>query len=82
MAEVLDIVDKIQKRMESSMSSMREQLKGIVNVLEPEQKIKFMSWIESIVKEPRSKESIFMILNSRISATDDGTTSSPEEDSA
>ncbi|KAM7456744.1 hypothetical protein BLSTO_02501 [Blastocystis sp. subtype 1] len=81
-AEVLNIVDKIQKRMESSMSSMREQLKGIVNVLEPEQKIKFMSWIESIVKEPRSKESIFMILNSRISATDDGTTSSPEEDSA
>ena len=63
MAEVLNIVDKIQKRMESSMSSMREQLKGIV-------------------KEPRSKESIFMILNSRISATDDGTTSSPEEDSA
>ena len=46
---MLNIVDKIQKRMESSMSSMREQLKGIVNVLEPEQKIKFMSWIESIV---------------------------------
>lgn len=64
------------------MSSMREQLKGIVSVLQPEQKIHFMSWIESIVNEPRSKESIFMILNSRIAATDDGTTSSPEEDSA
>lgn len=81
-AEVLNIVDKIQKRMESSMSSMREQLNGIVNVLRPEQKVRFMSWVESIVREPRSKESILMILNSRIQATDEGTTSSPDEDSS
>ena len=81
-AEVLNIVDKIQKRMESSMSSMREQLNGIVNVLRPEQKVSFMSWVESIVREPRSKESILMILNSRIQATDEGTTSSPDEDSS
>lgn len=75
-------MDKIQKRMESSMSSMREQLNGIVNVLRPEQKVRFMSWVESIVREPRSKESILMILNSRIQATDEGTTSSPDEDSS
>ena len=81
-AEVLNIVDKIQKRMESSMSSMREQLNGIVNVLRPEQKVRFMSWVESSVREPRSKESILMILNSRIQATDEGTTSSPDEDSS
>lgn len=81
-AEVLNIVDKIQKRMESSMSSMREQLNGIVNVLRPDQKVRFMSWVESIVREPRSKESILMILNSRIQATDEGTTSSPDEDSS
>ena len=79
---MLNIVDKIQKRMESSMSSMREQLKGIVKVLEPVQAFIFLSWIESIVKDPPLNESNFMILNSRISATDDGTTSSPEEDSA
>ena len=81
-AEVLNIVDKIQKRMESSMSSMREQLNGIVNVLRPEQKVRFMSWVESIVREPRSKESSLMILNSRIQATAEGTTSSPDEDSS
>ena len=75
-------MDKIQKRMESSMSSMREQLNGIVNVLRPEQKVRFMSWVESIVREPRSKESILMILKSRIQATDEGTTSSPDEDSS
>ena len=81
-AEVLNIVDKIQKRMESSMSSMREQLNGIVNVLRPEQKVRFMSWVESIVREPRSKESILLIFYSRIKATDEGTTSSPDEDSS
>ena len=54
------------------MDSMREQLKGIVSVLTPEQHVQFLLFIRRILNEPRKQDSLFNILKERIHAkTDD-----------
>ena len=65
------------------MDSMREQLKGIVSVLTPEQHVQFLLFIRRILSEPRKKDSLFNILKERIQPnTDDqdiGTSPSDNE---
>lgn len=65
------------------MDSMREQLKGIVSVLTPEQHVQFLLFIRRILNEPRKQDSLFNILKERIQAkTDDqdiGTSPSDNE---
>ena len=53
------------------MDSMREQLKGIVSVLTPEQHVQFLLFIRRILSEPRKKDSLFNILKERIQANTD-----------
>lgn len=65
------------------MDSMREQLKGIVSVLTPEQHVQFLLFIRRILNEPRKQDSLFNILKERIQPnTDDqdiGTSPSDNE---
>lgn len=65
-AQVLDIVDQVQRRMKGTMSSMREQLKGIVKTLTLDQQVKFLLWMQGVLKEPRTKDSVFMVLKRHI----------------
>ena len=53
------------------MDSMREQLKGIVSVLTPEQHVQFLLFIRRILSEPRKQDSLFNILKERIQANTD-----------
>ena len=53
------------------MDSMREQLKGIVSVLTPEQHVQFLLFIRRILNEPRKQDSLFNILKERIQANTD-----------
>ena len=65
------------------MDSMREQLKGIVSVLTPEQHVQFLLFSRRILNEPRKQDSLFNILKERIQPnTDDqdiGTSPSDNE---
>lgn len=76
----LDIIDKVQKRMENSMNSMKEQLKGIVNVLTPEQQVESLLFIQKVLQEPRSQESIFNTLKKRIDVQENESSSTLEEE--
>ena len=78
-AQVLDIVDQVQRRMKGTMNSMREQLKGIVKTLTLDQQVKFLLWMQGVLKEPRTKDSVFMVLKRHIEEKDK--TSSPDDDS-
>ena len=78
-AQVLDIVDQVQRRMKGTMSSMREQLKGIVKTLTLDQQVKFLLWMQGVLKEPRTKDSVFMVLNRH--SEEKAKTSSPDDDS-
>ena len=63
------------------MDSMREQLKGIVSVLTPEQHVQFLLFIRRILSEPRKQDSLFNILKERIQAkTDDQDTGTSPSD--
>lgn len=63
------------------MDSMREQLKGIVSVLTPEQHVQFLLFIRRILSEPRKKDSLFNILKERIQPnTDDQDTGTSPSD--
>ena len=63
------------------MDSMREQLKGIVSVLTPEQHVQFLLFIRRILNEPRKQDSLFNILKERIQAkTDDQDTGTSPSD--
>ena len=53
------------------MDSMREQLKGIVSVLTPEQHVQFLLFSRRILNEPRKQDSLFNILKERIQANTD-----------
>ena len=53
------------------MDSMREQLKGIVSVLTPEQHVQFLLFSRRILSEPRKQDSLFNILKERIQANTD-----------
>ena len=76
----MDIIDEVQKRMENSMNSMKEQLKGIVNVLTPEQQVESLLFIQKVLQEPRSQESIFNTLKKRIDVQENESSSTPEEE--
>lgn len=65
-AQLLEIVDEIQKRIENTMDSMKEQLKGIVKVLTPEQHVQFLLFARRVLKEPRTQDSIFWTLKERV----------------
>ena len=63
------------------MDSMREQLKGIVSVLTPEQHVQFLLFIRRILNEPRKQDSLFNILKERIQPnTDDQDTGTSPSD--
>ena len=63
------------------MDSMREQLKGIVSVLTPEQHVQFLLFIRRILSEPRKQDSLFNILKERIEPnTDDQDTGTSPSD--
>ena len=63
------------------MDSMREQLKGIVSVLTPEQHVQFLLFSRRILNEPRKQDSLFNILKERIQAkTDDQDTGTSPSD--
>lgn len=63
------------------MDSMKEQLKGIVSVLTPEQHVQFLLFIRRILSEPRKKDSLFNILKERIKPnTDDQDTGTSPSD--
>ena len=79
-AQVLDIVDQVQRRMKSTMSSMREQLKGIVKTLTLDQQVRFLLWMQGVLTEPRTKDSVFMVLKKHIEEKKDKA-SSPDDDS-
>lgn len=65
-AQLLDIVDEIQKRIKNTMDSMKEQLKGIVKVLTPEQHVQFLLYAQRVLSEPRTQDSLFYTLNERV----------------
>lgn len=81
-ASVLAIVDQVQKRLQETLNSMKEQLEGIMNTLTPEQQIQFLQWSQNILREPNTLESILMTLKKRIEGSSDNksNTSSLEDD--
>ena len=46
-ADVMEIVDAIQKKVTSNMESMQTQMRGILDVLRPYQQAKFLLWMEA-----------------------------------
>lgn len=46
-ATVLDIVDRVQEKVEKNMESMYQQMKGILAALTPFQQAKFLLWMEN-----------------------------------
>ena len=81
-ASVLAIVDQVQKRLQETLNSMKEQLEGIMNTLTPEQQIQFLLWSQNTLREPNTLESILMTLKKRIEGSSDNksNTSSLEDD--
>ena len=79
-AAALDIMDKVQQRMEESMNSMKEQLKGIVAVLSPEQQVESLLFVQKMFNEPRCQKSIFNLLKKRIDTNEKEKSSSSEEE--
>ena len=80
-AHVLEIVDQIQKRIENTMDSMKEQLKGIVKVLTPEQHVQFLLFARRILAEPRTQDSLFLKLKQRIIPVDENENENDNEES-
>lgn len=46
-ATVLDIVDRVQEKVEKNMESMYQQMQGILAALTPFQQAKFLLWMEN-----------------------------------
>lgn len=63
------------------MDSMKEQLKGIVKVLTPEQHVQFLLFARKVLSEPNTKDSLFWTLKERIKPREDDkeTGTSPSE---
>ena len=46
-ADVMEIVEAIQKKVTSNMEAMQTQMRGILDVLRPYQQAKFLVWMEA-----------------------------------
>lgn len=82
---MLDIVDEVQKRIVNTMDSMKEQLKGIVKVLTPEQHVQFLLFVRRILSQPIKQDSLFNHLKNCIIPKDnekDNGTSPSDGDSS